>query len=846
MKELIINPNKKYPILPKQILTEREGCIFCHGASLSNIDNESRGSRISKCCSCGFGTIELINGLLIGMFERMRVPMVLVEKVNCPTVISTLPENGYFKEDGTIYHLINVFSVISKGFADSIVYQYRVNNKQIDGMINKKDTEKAHEVFKAIDHDLKNFFQEYNEDGKVIFDYHSYKCQISGLTEVIIPIYFNPKICNRSSRGVVGLLFLGQILIGEIPSNQEEWDNDIWDVIQNLRDDIWKGNNNEKQSSRCNYGQPFTLTREDNKKEYDSIESALFDHKDNIVKFLNLMGNEMHIRTMDFLHGYQSTLVNQFLISGADFSRKINGDELKTKIIKIFTRIWEDFDLKRIRIFFPDLELKEMKYKNRIIGQKLYVDEQKQNRTEDIIQIEINIEELNKTSTFNEDIDDLLDSGCLIINSLDERFKMSDFFEKPKIDTQKSELYVVAYGDSTEKSIFGVFIEWNTLPSPKQEYNHKNLFKAVVSVCAAEIMALIATKRASRLSSFAEEVRHDLAHRLQTLDSHNKSFQHDMEGYFESKEPISKMDFQWHTKNYLDANRELFETLEFTKEELDSTNIFRKPDIDKVFLYKEIFLPLRHLFTAPWHPRNFGHELIVDRTQLYREPVHIYADRVMVRRAITNLIDNAFKYSPPRTNIYITYKRDSKSDEEVIEITNFSYGIEESLSKRMFEYGQKGEGAAAGKGIGLYIVKDFVERNYGTVHLVSGMIPKTNGMNEKIENGLIAQKNITVINKIHEWKRNHPQRRAEIEPLEVEIEAIISNLKKDVIADLSSKVGKANTLATVMVNPNKSFLGTNRSEDPLTTLGDLIEAADRSLYKTTFQLRFKNGKYIRA
>ena len=100
----------------------------------------------------------------------------------------------------------------------------------------------------------------------------------------------------------------------------------------------------------------------------------------------------------------------------------------------------------------------------------------------------------------------------------------------------------------------------------------------------------------------------------------------------------------------------------------------------------------------------------------------VYADRVLLRQAIVNVIDNAVKYSPPRGTISVRVGRDA--NQAIVEVEDSGPGIAPEHRAHIFERFYRVAGGrsreSGGAGLGLAIVKWAVEAHGGQVSLVCG------------------------------------------------------------------------------------------------------------------------------
>jgi signal transduction histidine kinase len=93
-------------------------------------------------------------------------------------------------------------------------------------------------------------------------------------------------------------------------------------------------------------------------------------------------------------------------------------------------------------------------------------------------------------------------------------------------------------------------------------------------------------------------------------------------------------------------------------------------------------------------------------------------DRDRAKRALTNILDNALRYSPPGTPIRL---RSATGDSSTVQITihDRGPGIDPSLLPHIFEPGVRGapatDGNDGGAGLGLTIAKRLLEHQHATL-----------------------------------------------------------------------------------------------------------------------------------
>ncbi|TCO76896.1 HAMP domain-containing sensor histidine kinase [Marinisporobacter balticus] len=102
------------------------------------------------------------------------------------------------------------------------------------------------------------------------------------------------------------------------------------------------------------------------------------------------------------------------------------------------------------------------------------------------------------------------------------------------------------------------------------------------------------------------------------------------------------------------------------------------------------------------------------------KPIRIHFDKKQMTRAVTNILSNALKYNPPKTNLYI-HCYDEDEYVKLI-ISDDGVGIREELRNVIFDSfvrGDRSRSTQDGSGLGLSITKKIIERHKGTITLSS-------------------------------------------------------------------------------------------------------------------------------
>lgn len=117
---------------------------------------------------------------------------------------------------------------------------------------------------------------------------------------------------------------------------------------------------------------------------------------------------------------------------------------------------------------------------------------------------------------------------------------------------------------------------------------------------------------------------------------------------------------------------------------------------------------------------NYPERKLVYKNSLENESDIIIGDADRLIQAISNLIDNAVKFSPSDSKIFLNL-RTVKSDFSIT-VTDKGKGINKKDLPKIFERYFKGTGNQhEGLGLGLFLVKNIIEHHHGSIHLHSAV-----------------------------------------------------------------------------------------------------------------------------
>lgn len=97
------------------------------------------------------------------------------------------------------------------------------------------------------------------------------------------------------------------------------------------------------------------------------------------------------------------------------------------------------------------------------------------------------------------------------------------------------------------------------------------------------------------------------------------------------------------------------------------------------------------------------------------------SDEPRFKMALSNLLSNAIRYHDygKKDHLFVRIKAENKDGKSIISISDNGIGIEESKQHHLFEMFYRASNRPGGTGLGLYLVKQIVEKLQGTVSFTS-------------------------------------------------------------------------------------------------------------------------------
>ncbi len=240
-------------------------------------------------------------------------------------------------------------------------------------------------------------------------------------------------------------------------------------------------------------------------------------------------------------------------------------------------------------------------------------------------------------------------------------------------------------------------------------------------------------KKVAERTRSLEEQKEDLKHKNRKIEEQNKelrklnaeldnfvySVSHDLKAPLASMIgliQLSKSESDIHTlKNYLEMmERSLSKQNEFISNILDySRNVRLALSHDQINFREQIESTFeQYQFIEQW--KSIKKEITVDQSEVF------VTDRQRLSILLNNLISNALKYSTVgNNNPEVCIKVRADSDNALIEVIDNGCGIDPERIDKVFDMFYRADDKRSGSGLGLYIVKETIEKLHGEINIES-------------------------------------------------------------------------------------------------------------------------------
>jgi len=219
--------------------------------------------------------------------------------------------------------------------------------------------------------------------------------------------------------------------------------------------------------------------------------------------------------------------------------------------------------------------------------------------------------------------------------------------------------------------------------------------------------------------STQKKTEQDLIYKNTELDTFVYRASHDLRGpissllglyqivQYEVKDPKSLEFFDMFNKQILRLNEIILALINLTK--IKDTAAVQTP-ISFTSIVNDAIDSLRHL-------KEFSHVKFKVKVNV---KVEFKSDKGLITTIIQNLIENGIKYSRKTDYSYVHVTITSNSQKMVIiKVEDNGIGIAKDIQYRIFDMFFRGNEISKGSGLGLYILKNAVEKIHGKIHLES-------------------------------------------------------------------------------------------------------------------------------
>jgi PAS domain S-box-containing protein len=244
---------------------------------------------------------------------------------------------------------------------------------------------------------------------------------------------------------------------------------------------------------------------------------------------------------------------------------------------------------------------------------------------------------------------------------------------------------------------FGVarVLEVSAFPVPHAEGSPSRVMMIIRDVTAA-------SSHRDSLASFAGTVAHDLNNPLSVIDGWAEALEDELT-HSDSAEAAGAAPMVHHIRGSVDQMRGLISGLLAHSMARDQAL-----DLEMVSLRNQV----KHIVATLENPRAGGEIVAGDL-------LDVWADRVLLRQVLDNLIGNALKYVAPGTVPRVVVEAEvANPGWACVKVRDNGIGVPPPQRERIFESFQRASGEDyRGTGLGLAICRRIIQRHGGNIHV---------------------------------------------------------------------------------------------------------------------------------
>lgn len=282
------------------------------------------------------------------------------------------------------------------------------------------------------------------------------------------------------------------------------------------------------------------------------------------------------------------------------------------------------------------------------------------------------------------------------------------------------------FNESRDKEIAEIVESYRTEIQTEQIKSQKSFIQISVALLIALVIVLAITiiisvrlkKQGKQLQESSDSLKemNQLKDRLLTVLSHDLR---SPVATLQSTLELVQMDTM-SQEQLTDIFRELGIRIEQTGQLLDNLLVWIKSQVldlkvekEDVLVHKKL-VQVQHLFEPAIKQKALTFFIDIP------ESAKVYADKEMFKLVMRNILSNAIKFSNPGGKIMVNYKL--VNDEALVEIVDEGKGMSRELLTRIFSMNSvstTGTNEEVGMGIGLSVVRDFININGGRLEVES-------------------------------------------------------------------------------------------------------------------------------